>query len=253
MAGPSSPRSPFPSSSGPSSSRSPFPSSSGPNSSRASFPSASGEPSLRRLGVGRGGGDRPVRAQIVVALVVALTLVAVPLYLMRHPAGQAVPAVDAGVDSASKPLSSSRPVEAPDAGKAPERMKLSPPQRVRCGATPRGGQEASLCDQLAPLEQLLEKTIRDNPSCAPKVKQGGTLNYVLTVDFTQRALHVFPGASGDFRGPQARRAATCIKRALPKPDWDAIRHQYRHYTIAVLTTYLPEGAVSNPGAAPTFE
>jgi len=194
-----------------------------------------------------------VRAQIVVALVVAVTLVAVPLYLMRSPEGQPAAARDAGVESAPKPLVSSRPVETPDAGKPPERLKLAAAQRVRCGATPKGSQEGGLCDQLVPIEQMFEKAIRDSPSCTPRVKQGGTLNYVLTVDFVKRALHVFPGASGDFRGPQARRAATCIKRALPKPDWDAIRHQYRHYTIAILTTYLPEGAASNPNAAPNFE
>lgn len=226
----------------------------GPPPSRSSIPSLSGEPSLRRLGVGSGGGgDRPVRAQIVVALVVALTLVAVPLYLTRRPAAQPAAAADAGTESSARPLVSSRPVEVPDAGAPPERIKLGSPQRVRCGATPRGRQEGSLCDQLVVFEEMLAKAIRETENCAPRTRQVGSINYVMTIDFDQRKLHVYPGASGDFRGPQARRAAACVKRALPRPDWDAIRHQYRHYAIAIMATYLPEDALARPGDPPKFD
>jgi hypothetical protein len=140
-----------------------------------------------------------------------------------------------------------------DAGKPPERLRLGSPQRVRCGATPKGGQEGNFCDQLTSLEDALAKTIRENEGCAPKMKEAGTINYVLTVDFTKKSLHVFPGASGDFHGRQARRSTTCVLRALPKPDWEAIRHQFRHYSIAIMATYLPEGAVQSPTAAPKFD
>lgn len=226
----------------------------GPPSSRPSFHSASGEPALRRLGVGSGGADRPVRAQIVVALVVALALVAVPLYMMRRPSPTKKAEAEAAAASASAaPPSAARPSAVVDAGKPPERLRLGPPQRVRCGAGPKGGQDGSFCDQLAPLEEALAKAIRENEGCAPRMKAAGTINYVLTVDFAKRALHVFPGASGDFRGPQARRATTCVKRALAKPDWDSIRHQFRHYSIAILATYVPEGASTSPTAPPKFE
>lgn len=226
----------------------------GPPSQRPSLHSASGEPSLRRLGVGSGSGDRPVRAQIVVALVVALALVAVPLYMVRRPSSHKKADADAAAPSASASLAlSARPLEPVDAGKPPERLRLGSPQRVRCGATPRGGQEGNFCDQLTSLEEALAKTIRENESCAPKMKEAGSINYVLTVDFTKKNLHVFPGASGDFRGPQARRATTCVRKALPKPDWDAIRHQFRHYSIAILATYLPEGAAQTPTGAPKFD
>jgi hypothetical protein len=193
-----------------------------------------------------------VRAQIVVALVVALTLVAVPLYLMRRPTVHDAPPPDAGVAASAKALVTSRPVEAPDAGGPPERIKLGPPQRVRCGASPRGGQEGALCDQLPLFEKALADSIKNSESCAPRTRQAGSINYVMTVDFERKSLHVFPGASGDFRGPQARKATTCVKRALPKPDWDAIRHQYRHYTIAILATYSPESVVPAAGG-PKFE
>jgi hypothetical protein len=224
----------------------------GPPSSRSPFPSSSGEPSLRRLGVGASS-DRPLRAQIVVALVVALALAAVPMYLMRRPNAQQGARAEASAQSSALPLPSAAPVPVAEAKKPPERLKLGPPQRVRCG-NGRGNQlEGSACDQLAGIEEALAKAIRESESCAPRVKQHGSLNYVLTVDFVDKKLHVFPGASGDFRGPQARRATECVKRALPKPDWAAMPHQFQRYTIAILATYLPESALRDPNAPPSFE
>jgi len=210
---------------------------------------------LRRLGVGSGSVDRPVRAQIVVALVVALALVAVPLYMMRRPSPEKKAEAEAAAlaSASAAPALSARPNEPPDAGKPPERLRLGSPQRVRCGAGPKGGQEGNFCDQLTTFEEALAKTIRENEGCAPRMKEAGSINYVLTVDFSKKSLHVFPGASGDFHGPQARKATTCVMRALPKPDWDAIRHQFRHYSIAILATYLPEGAAASPTAPPKFE
>lgn len=223
----------------------------GPRSSRSSIPSISGELSQRRLGVRAGGSnERPVRAQLIVALVVALTLVAAPLYLMRRPAPpeSAKPAPEAGTPTA---LVSSRPLETEEE-QTPKGPTLGPAERIRCGATVRRGQVGSLCDHLPVMEQALAKAIRETDECAPRTRRAGTINYVLTVDFVSRALHVFPGASGDFRGPQARRAAACVKRALPKPDWDGIRHQYRHYMIAILASYSP--AADEPGeVSPKFE
>jgi hypothetical protein len=102
-------------------------------------------------------------------------------------------------------------------------------------------------------EEALAKAIRETENCAPRAKEPGSINHVLTVDFTERRLHVFPGASGEFRGPKARRATECVKRAMPKPDWAAMPHQFRRYTIAILATYLPESALRDPAAPPTFE
>jgi hypothetical protein len=224
----------------------------GPPSSRSPFPSSSGEPSLRRLGVG-GGPDRPLRAQIVVALVTALALVAVPMYLMRRPSGHAPAKAEASAAPSAAPLPSALPSAAPDATKPPERLKLGAPQRVRCG-NGRGNQvEGNACDQLPFFEEALVKAIRDTESCAPRSKLAGTINHVLTIDFVEKRLHVFPGASGDFRGPQARRSTECVKRGLPKPDWAALPHQFRRYTIAILATYVPESAARDPNAPPSFE
>lgn len=186
-----------------------------------------------------------MRAQLVVALVAAVTLAAVPLYLMRHPSANKRVEADA-LASASASTSAlalaSAAAPAPII-KPPERIRLGTPVRVRCGSNPKRGSEGNLCESLVPLEEALAKAIRENENCASRLKQTGTINYVLNVDFAKKTLHVFPGASGDYRGPQARRITTCIEHALAKPDWDSIRHQYRYYTFAIMTTYTPDAPV----------
>jgi hypothetical protein len=106
-----------------------------------------------------------------------------------------------------------------------------------------------MCESLPFFEDALQKAIRENPDCAPKANEQGTINYVLTVDFQRKSLHVFPGASGQWRGKMARRSINCVKRGFTAPDWASIQHQYRFYTIAALVTYLP-AAAAVPGVAP---
>jgi hypothetical protein len=235
--------------------------------SRSTFPSGSGDPSSRRLGVGSGGRDRPLRAQIVVALVVVCILIAVPLYLLRRPGGKSsatAASASAGLDAgkAPAPAASAGTALTPlDAGKPPERLRAGAVQRVRCGASAGGGHDGNICDSVPAFEEALSKAVRENPDCTPKPNEQGTINYVLTIDFSKKTLHLFPGASGGWRGKQARRSMACVKRAFVQPDWTAIQHQYRFYTIAVLATYFPVNGGSantaagphNPLATPNFE
>jgi hypothetical protein len=183
-------------------------------------------------------------------------LIAVPLYLLRRPGGKsaAIASASALLDAGKAPAppsSAGATVSPLDAGKPPERLKVAPVQHVRCGASAGGGREGNVCDSVPFFEEALSKAVRENPDCAPKANEAGTLNYVLTVDFQRKALHLFPGASGQWRGKQARRAVNCVKRAFSAPDWSNTTHQYRFYTIAVLATYLPaSGATAAPGSPP---
>lgn len=224
---------------------------------RSSIPSLSGEPRSRRLGVGSSAGiERPLRAQLVVAGVAGVILMAVPLYLMRRPSGApAASAEPAIAHSAPKPAAVPVPV---DAGLPPprlvERVKLSPAQRVKCGASPVNAKlEGGMCDALPALEKALGAAIKATADCAPKQKEEGSINFVLGVDFTGRKLHAFPGASGSWRGPLARKATDCVNRALPLPDWGAVPHQYRYYWIAILATYPSPTSLAVPAGTPTFE
>jgi hypothetical protein len=223
--------------------------------SRSTFPSGSGDPASRRLGLGSGSRDRPLRAQIVVALVAVCILIAVPLYLFRRPGGKSAAtagSASAGLDAGKAPLPSSSGAEVTplDAGKPPERLRVGPVQHVRCGASAGGGHEGNVCDSVPFFEEALSKAVRENPDCAPKQNEAGSVNYVLTVDFQRKSLHLFPGASGQWRGKQARRSINCVKRAFVAPDWATLQHQYRFYTIAVLASYVPvNGAPSGPNTA----
>ena len=211
------------------------------------FPSAPSEPSLRRLGVGgsNGGGDRPLRAQLVVALVAVLILLAVPLYLWRRPSAheEAPPASSSG--AALLAASALPAVLAPSTPKTDSRVSVSSAQKVKCSADARlSGQNGALCDSLPYFEEQLQKAIVENVDCAPRTGKAGSVNYVLTIDFTNRKVNVFPGASGTWKGPQARRAAECVERSLAAPEWDKVQHQYRFYNIAIMANY------QNPEAAP---
>jgi hypothetical protein len=236
--------------------------------SRGSFPSVPGEPRIRRLGVGSSsGGDKPLRAQVIVALVCTAMLIAVPLYLWRKPSTKASPAPPASASGSAGPQAVPKPPLAAATPPAPApRLTLGAVQKVRCGSSAAASpNEGTLCDSLAPFEDALKKAVLASEDCAPKAKTKGSINFVLTVDFAHKKLHVFPGASGEWHGKQARRATTCVNNAIKAPDWN-VPHQYRFYAIAVLATYAgppgtdiavpaASGAPSPPAGPtlPTFE
>jgi hypothetical protein len=210
-----------------------------------------GEPRIRRLGVGSsGGGDRPLRAQVIVALVCVAMLIAVPLYLVRRPSLRATPTQAMGsASSSAAPQAIPLPPAAAASAVPAARLTLGAVQKVRCGSTPSASQnEGSLCDTLGPFEEALKKAVLTSEDCAPKAKTKGTINYVLTVDFVKKKTHVFPGASGEWHGKVARRATTCVANAVKIADWN-IPHQYRHYAIAVMATYAGPPEISIPPAA----
>ncbi len=193
----------------------------------------------------------------MIALVVGLVLLAVPLYLWRRPSGKenAAPGASARHDAGGDAVPSSHAqVTGLEAGSADDGVKLAPVDRVKCSASPGSkGQEGNLCDHLSFFEDALEKAVRESKGCAPRTGKSGTLNYVLTVDFQHRRVGAFAGASGKWKGPQARRATQCMLKSLPPPPWDRIEHQYRYYQIAVMATYPAPGALPGPAGAPVFD
>ena len=194
----------------------------------------------------------------MVALVGILVLLAVPLYLWRRPAGVEHVDLDAGAGLAKQLPSvieaGAQVIADRDAALSRERVKLGTAQRVTCGASPKDRvQEGSLCDSLPAYEQALAKAIKDTIDCAPRAKEEGTINFVLNVSFTNKTLNVFAGASGKWKGRQARQAADCVEKALAAPPWEGVQHQYRFYTIAILATYPPPEPIPGPPGAPSFE
>jgi hypothetical protein len=194
----------------------------------------SSQSSLRRLSRGAGGGDRPLRPQAVLGGMLALVLHAIPLYLLRRPDGSAgATQPDAGVSGFGGVFRSEADASAP-AGQ----VLLGPIQRVRCGASPSQiASEGELCDALPALEAALRQSILGAVDCAPRTGKEGSINYVLEVDFDNHRYNLFPGKSGKWRGPQARRAIQCVLRAFAPVDLAGVSHQYAYYAIAVLAVY----------------
>jgi len=228
-----------------------------PTPPRPTFGSIPSEPSLRRLGVGGSTtNERPMRAQLVVAAAVSLMLVAVPLYLWRRPglasqadAPTAAEANKVAVAVAAKPLTEPKVSHAVESG-----LKLEPVVRVSCGsAANRLSTLGELCDRLPPLEEALIRAIQESQVCVPKSAKKSAINHVLTVDFTTKRLHIFPGKSGDWKGRSARKVTDCVTRALPKVDWGAITHKYRYYVIAQMVKYPGPPPIPGPVDAPLFE
>ena len=214
---------------------------------RPSFTSAPSEPSIRRLGVRSSTNiERPIRAQMVLLIVGVLLLLAIPLYVLRTPASKPKPD-----KTGEAPLGFAPSVPAGlEKDEKDDRLDLEEAVVVKCASRPGiKGKSGRLCDRIEPVFDSLRRAISETLDCAPRTGEGGTLNYVLTVDFQQHKLHVFPGASGSWKGPQARRATQCVKRALAAPDWEKLPHEHGYYEIAILATYQPPP----PTEAPLFE
>ncbi len=204
---------------------------------RSSLPSFQppNEPGYRRLRRGKSSAGRPLRAQVVVASMVGLVVVAVPLYLLRRP--RQVP-TSAAPEQATRHAFGGVITPPRDAGPPESAIEVGSAQRVKCSASPKSrGNEGGLCDRLPLLEAALRRGIQQSEDCAPKTGKEGTINYVLEVDFSRGRLNVFAGQSGQWKGPQARRAARCVLRSFPPIPWEKLQHDYRFYQIAMMATY----------------
>lgn len=213
-------------------------------STRPSFPAPS-EPNLRRLGTGSGG-ERPLRAQLVVAAVGIMLIVAVPLYFLRRPSPS-----DSAIEAHSASERSRLIRTAIEAGAPKQEVKIGVIQRLKCSAAfNKEGNEGTLCDRLTSLETQFEKAVKETAECAPNTGKGGSINYVLSADFNQKRLNLFPGASGSWKGPQAKSAAKCVLRALEATQWAEVPHNYRFYMLGLMANYP---APDPMGMVPEFE
>ncbi|AUX24719.1 hypothetical protein SOCEGT47_052580 [Sorangium cellulosum] len=206
--------------------------------SRPPFPSSPpSQPSPYRY-LGRGGSERPVRLQIIIALVAGLIVVAVPLYLWRRPKPESIPSADAAtVDAGALALDAGVPADA-DAGQ-PERVTLSPFTTIRCQNPGPGTTPPDRCDHITFFEDGLARAIRDSVPCAPTGKSSITVSFVLDMDFRRKRTNLYAGKSTTVKRTRTRELIRCVKRAMPKPDWAAIPHQYVKYKINVMATYPP--------------
>jgi hypothetical protein len=186
--------------------------------------------------LGRGGSERPVKLQLIIALVAGLILVAVPLYLWRRPRPEPIPSADAAVADAGAPVVAS-PVVAFDAGASG--ITLSPFTTLKCESPGPGHTPPERCDHVSTFEDALSRAIRESGSCAPASKTSYTVSFVLESDFRRKKVQLFAGKSSSIKREKARELLRCVKRVLPNPDWTSIPHQYARYKVNVVATYPP--------------
>lgn len=200
---------------------------------RGSYPTIPPAPEPRLRRPSHSPGERPLRAQLVIAGVLVLILISVPLYLFRRPSGVVSNVPDAGARFLGVVVRQEL-----DASAGTSQVSLGSVQRVRCGPSrAQATLEGAQCDALPALEAGLRESIRDTVPCAPRTGKEGSINFVLEVDFSASRLNLFPGQSGKWRGPQARRAALCALRSFPPVPWSELTHAHAYYAIAVLATY----------------
>jgi len=192
------------------------------------------ERNLRRLSRGAGGAERPLRAQVVLGSLLGLVLIAIPLYLLRRPSGAPGASFpDAGAYGFGGAFRDEADASGPVA-----QVLLGPIQRVKCGPSPTQiSNEGELCDALPALEAALRQSILGAAECAPRTGKEGSINFVLEVDFEGSRYNLFPGKSGKWRGPQARRAIQCVLRGFAPIDLATVSHQFGYYAIAILAVY----------------
>jgi hypothetical protein len=209
-----------------------------------SHPPSDPHPALARAGSLFAAEDRPVRVQLIAALLFGLVLVASGLYLWRRPhsspdvastepasSGASVPALavlgDAGVAMISPEAGSSGPVSVSEA------------RTLAC--QDRGSKKTApdQCDRLTSIEQALSSAINQAASCVPGSAGGGTIEYVADVSFSRHKVNVsLPRAGRSVHDRKVLKAcSSAVRGALQGVALDGMEHQHSRYKIAVTATY----------------
>jgi hypothetical protein len=187
--------------------------------------------------LGRGGGERPVKLQLIIALVAMMVLVAVPLYLWRRPRAEPIPTADAAMVDAGAPQTVS-PIVAFDAGPTGG-ITISPFTTIKCVKPGPGKTAPERCDHVTRFEDALSRAIRERPDCAPASKTAYTVSFVMESDFRRKKFKLYTGKSSSLGKSKARALLKCVKAAMPAPEWSSISHQYVKYKVNVVATYPP--------------
>ncbi len=178
---------------------------------------------------------------MIIALVAGLVLVAVPLYLWRRPSPnsggpRAEQLVDGGVGAVDGAV---RYVPLLDAATLSPTVKLSPFKTIKCQDPGPGKTPPERCDQINFFEDALARAIRENTLCAPTIRKGAKVNFVMDFNFRSKKLKVYWGKSSNVSRSRTKELFNCVRRAMPAPEWGSIPHQHSKYVVYVTATYPP--------------
>ena len=214
-----------------------------------SHPPSEPHPALARVGNLFAGEDRPVRIQLVAALLLGLVLVASGLYLWRRPrsgadaTGSDTASALTGADDAGAVATSPSTIDA--AGSSP--VALSDPRVIACHD--RGSKKTApdQCDHVERVEQALTSAIEQAAACVPPAGGGGTIEYVADVSFSRHKVSVsLPRAGRSVRDLKVLRSCSAaVRGSMQGVALDGVDHQHARYKIAVTATY--RGSSSGTG------
>jgi hypothetical protein len=186
--------------------------------------------------------ERPMRVQLIAALVLGLVLVGTGLFLWRRPhvPAEAQAAAEAASASASAALAQAVITPGPSASAAPVGpVALSEPRVVACHD--RGSKKTApdQCDHVAPVEKALEDAIRKAATCVPTDSTSGTIEYVADVSFSRhKVLLTLPRGGRSLSDKKVLHAcSSAIRSTMQDLSLDGIDHQHARYSIAVTATY----------------
>jgi hypothetical protein len=218
-----------------------------------SHPPSDPHPVLARASLFLGGEERPVRLQLVAALLLGLVLVATGLYLWRRPkatadasgtegapAGSAAASADPGVVTAPPAAVGAAATGA--AANGP--VSLSDTRVLACHDKGSKKTAPDQCDHVAQVEQALTSAITQAATCVPAAQGGGTIEYVADVSFSRHKVSLsLPKAGRSVRDLKVLRAcSSAVRGALQAVPLDAVDHQHARYKIAVTATYRGSAA-----------
>jgi hypothetical protein len=213
-----------------------------------SHPPSDPHPALAGAGAFLGGEERPVRLQLVAALLLGLVLVATGLYLWRRPKstadgsgavnGEGVPAASAAASSDPGVVVAS-PVAVAAGASTSGPVSLSDARVLACRDPGSKKTAPDQCDHVAKVEQALTTAITQAATCVPAAQGGGTIEYVADVSFSRHKVSVsLPKAGRSVRDLKVLRAcSTAVRGALQGLPLDSVDHQHSRYKIAVTATY----------------
>jgi hypothetical protein len=191
----------------------------------------------RRRGMPHHDEDRPVRVQLIAALLVGLVLVSSGLYLWRRPPRMTTDGSAAEPVASALAVASDAGTPAIEAGATP--VVLSEARIVGCHDR---GPRVTLpeeCDHVDSIERALSQAIQQSLACVPAADSSGTIEYVADVSFSRHNVRIHLPRSG--RSLRDRKVVvacrTAVGDAMRAVQLDGVEHRHARYEIAITATY----------------
>jgi hypothetical protein len=193
--------------------------------------------------------DPPVRLQMMAVVLLAIVVVAVPLYLWRRPRSVAEPvALEGGAPAAALLTDPYTTVEA-DASSAPA-IQLGDARVLECRDSSSKKIPSEQCDPLPAFTKTFAEAVRAAGECISQSAGPGTITYVADVGFSRRRAPVtvaLPRDGRSYRGTKAvAGCAAAVRAGVSGVSIEAIPHAHARYKIALVATY----PALEPGGGP---